>query len=75
MTDTTPTTIADVKSPFLSKTNITAALLSVFGLLVAFGKLPTDYSTPEFVGGLVAAGGAVVIAFRTFTNAVLGFIR
>jgi hypothetical protein len=66
---------AEAKSPFLSKTNITGALLSIFGLLTAFGKLPAEYSTPEFVGGVVAAGGVVVIAFRTFTNSVLGFFR
>jgi hypothetical protein len=73
MTDTTTT--AEVKSPFLSKTNITGALLAIFGLLAAFGALPAELAAPEVVGGVVAAGGTLVIFFRTFTNAVLGFLR
>lgn len=61
----------EVKSKYLSKTNITAALLSVFGLLVASGKLPPEIATPAAVGGVVTAGGVLVAIFRTIAKGIV----
>lgn len=63
--------LADVKSAFLSKTNITALLLLIFSVLVGFGALPADYATESFVATVVGAGATLVMVFRTFTNAIL----
>lgn len=68
---TTPTTLAPVKSKWASKTNITAALLAVFGLLAAFGLLPADLATPQSVGAIVTAGAALVAFFRTTATHIL----
>lgn len=63
--------LTDVKSKYLSKTNITAALLFVFGLLTAFKVLPEGAATPEVVGVVVSSGAALVAFFRTIAKQVL----
>jgi hypothetical protein len=64
-------TVATVKSKYLSKTNITAVLLVLFGAATAFGALPDTLSTPEAVGSIVSAGGVLVVFFRTLTKNIL----
>jgi hypothetical protein len=69
---TTPnTTVVPVKSAFLSRTNITAALLALFGILTAFGILPAAASSPEVIGSIVTAGSVLVAYFRTIARSVL----
>jgi len=75
MTETTTPVVGalatvEVKSKWTSKTNITAILLTFFGLLTATGHLPAAVATPEAVGGIVAAGGVLVAFFRTISNAL-----
>lgn len=60
-----------VKSKYLSKTNITGALLAMLGLLTALGYVPAALATPEVVGSVVTAGGVLVVFFRTIANSVL----
>lgn len=60
-----------VKSKWTSKTNITGALIFLFGLLTAFGKLPASLAGPEVAGTVVAAGGVLVTFFRTIAKSVL----
>lgn len=64
-------TTAVVKSPVKSKTNITAVILAVFGVLTALGVLPPEVSNAEFVGSVTAAASVLIVAFRTLSNAVL----
>lgn len=68
---TPTTTVAPVKSSLTSKTNITALLLAIFGLLTAFGALPAGFDTAGFVGGVVTLGAGAVALFRTFSTAIL----
>jgi hypothetical protein len=65
-------TTATVKSPFLSKTNITAAVMLLLGLAGLVGILPDNLVNEQTGGTVVAIGSALVIAFRTFSNSVLG---
>ena len=63
--------IVPVKSKYLSKTNITGVLLAVLGVLTALGYVPAAAATPEVVGSVVAAGGVLVVFFRTIAGSVL----
>lgn len=65
------TTTAEVKSKFASKTNITGALIALFGLLGIFDVLPTSLDTTTLAGSVVTAGGVLVTMFRTLTRSVL----
>ena len=59
-------TVATVKSAFASKTNWTGALIAILGLLGTFGVV-----APEQATALTALGGALVVAFRSFSKSVL----
>lgn len=65
------TTTATVKSPLLSKTNITAALMLLFSLLSGTDSLSAGLDAPDAAAGVVAAGSVLVIFFRTISKAVL----
>jgi hypothetical protein len=65
------TTTVPVKSKFGSKTNITGALIAIFGLLGVFDILPGDLDTTATAGAVVTAGGVLVTFFRTIARSVL----
>ncbi len=64
-------TTVPVKSKFGSKTNITGALLAIFGVLGVFDILPGDLDLTSTAGAVVAAGGVLVTFFRTVARSVL----
>lgn len=60
--------LTGVKSIFASKTAITGFLLSLFGILGILGLVPAGLDAPALVEAVVAAGGALVVAFRAFAT-------
>lgn len=73
MDPSTPTVVAPVKSPFASKTNITAFLLLLFSLLNGLGVLPAALDATALVNTIVAIGSVLVMFFRTGATSILKF--
>lgn len=72
----TPTTIAEVKSPVKSKTNIVGVLLSLLGIAgyVGIGS-SIGLELSHLASAIVAIGGGLVVWFRTTAKAILGKVH
>lgn len=62
------TELNGTKGFLASKTNLTGILIALFGVLGLLGVLPASLDATSTVNLLVAAGGALVVLFRTFAT-------